>query len=172
MALRGPGYEVGLSGHHGAWDNAGDLDLTQVVLDGEWSPRAIQGLEDHWVGGFRWQGEAAWSDIDRDAAAVAGGVPASADGFYTQVEYFFGAPEAWTAGTDPVIEPGGGFGLVHRYGRIDLDGATRSRNAVGLFFRPNLDRTIIKFEYQWNIEGGSTADEANDGFVASIATYF
>ena len=172
LALKGAGYEVGVSGYYGAWDNKGDLSLGQAVLDLEWSPGAIASLQDSWMSDFTVLFEGAMSDIDRDAAAIAGGVPGSANGFYTQIEYHLGVPEGWTKGQDPVVTSGGGFNLLYRYGQVDLDGGKFDRHTFGFNFRPNSDRTVFKFEYQWNGEGGSTAEKANNGFVASIATYF
>jgi hypothetical protein len=172
VALKDVGYEVGLSGYAGKWDNAGDLDLFQAVLDLEWSPSAIDTLRDHWASDFRIQFEAAFSDIDRDAAAVAGGVPGKANGSYTQLTYFLHAPESWTTGDDPIVTPGGGFTLVYRFDQVDLDGGKFDRHAFGFNFRPNADRTVFKFEYQLNGEGGSTPRRDDHGFVASFATYF
>lgn len=172
LALKGPGYEIGLSGYYGAWDNQGDLDLAQAVLDVDWSPAAMAALQDSWVSEFRFLFEGALSDIQRDAAAIAAGVPGSANGFYTQVEYHLGVPVSWTLGEDPVVTPGGGFNLLYRYGQVDLDGGRFDRHTLGFNFRPNGDRTVFKFSYQWNGEGGSTPGKANNGFVASIATYF
>lgn len=172
LALRGAGYEVGLSGYYGAWDNNGDLDLVQGVLDLEWSPAAITSLQDTWLSDFKILFEGALSDIERDAAAIAGGVPGSANGFYTQLEYHIGVPEGWTKGQDPIVTQGGGFNLIYRYGQVDLDGGKFDRHVLGFNFRPNSDRTVFKFEYQWNGESGSTGQQANNGFVASIATYF
>ncbi len=61
---------------------------------------------------------------------------------------------------------------VVRYGEIDMDGAGRDRITAGFNFRPNRSQTVFKLEYQWNDETGSTGSSDNDGFVASVATYF
>ncbi len=172
LAFKGAGYEFGLSGYYGAWDNKGDLSLGQAVLDFEWTPAAIASLQDSWVSDFKILGEGALSRIERDAAATAGGVPGKANGFYSQLQYHIPFPESWIKGEDPIVSSDGGFNLVYRYGQIDLGGARSDRHALGFTFRPNGDRTVFKLEYQWNGEGGSNPVKANNGFVASVATYF
>ena len=172
VSIASPGFELGLSGYHGSYDLDGELDLTMGVVDLEFSPAAISGLEDTVFADWRFLAEGALGNVERDGAARAAGVPGSVDGWYVQWGWKIGAPKFMTDGEDPLVEGNGGFTLLLRHGRVDLDGASFERTVVGFNFRPDSAKTVFKFEYQWNREGGLATGVSNDGFVASVATYF
>lgn len=168
VSVKWPGAEIGVSGYFGSWDNRGDLDLGIGALDVEFSPRALASLEGSPLADLEFLFEGAIGDVETDSAARAAGVPDSAAGWYAQLGF-----KVFTSGGEtPLFEEGGGLTLLLRHGRTDLDGARFERTVLGFNIRPNADRSVIKFEYQLNSEGGLQAGLRNDAFIASIATYF
>ena len=138
--------ELGVSAYKGKWDDENRLDLS--ILGADWTYRR---------GPFKLLGEWARARVDRDAAAVAGGVPPRLTGYYLEASYRRGR---WT----PVLH----------LSRVDPDTSQVSRYDVrrlvlGLNYRPS-DRTLLKLEWQRNRE---RADEiSNDGVASSVTHYF
>ncbi len=168
LSLRDPGYEVGLSFYRGAWDNTGDLALSMVALDAEFSPAALPSLGNSLFADWVFRFEGAMSNVERDAGARAGGVPGKIGGWYA--EWGWKVPLGGEG--KGLFEQGSRLTFLLRHGRVDLSGAGFERTTLGLNLRPNQDKTVFKLEYQWNRERGSAAGVANDALVLSVATYF
>ncbi len=172
------GGVVGVSGHHGAYDESGENDLTIVALDGALDGRVLSRLFGasggmaNFIDGFEFLGEAAHASLQTDALAEASGIPDRLAGWYGQVNYRIYPDFLASAVQDGWFDRGARFTLVARWDDTDLDGSERERVTFGVNFRPNQSQTVIKFDYQINTESGTTPSEANDAFVASIATYF
>jgi hypothetical protein len=140
------GLEIGVSGYEGKWDDDSRLSLSMVGAD--WSYRR---------GAFKFLGEWVQVDVERDAMAIADGVPPELEGYYAEVSYRMGR---WT----PVIH----------FSRIDPDTSLVSRYDVdrlvlGLNYRPT-DRSMVKVEWQRNRE--EVDEVSNDGVAASVTHYF
>ena len=159
------GYEIGLSGHHGAWNvfraEGEDVDerrnLSIAVLDAEAA-----------FAGFRLMGEVALVRLDIPPGLT--GIYASRQqGFYLQATRSFGQGFVRTM-------PNSAFTAVARVDVVDFDsdieGDTRRRATLGLNFRPTSD-TAIKVNYLrgWDRDRFNNLAE-NAGFLFSIATYF
>jgi hypothetical protein len=117
-------------------------------------------------------GEWAYVDIQRDAFARTSGVPGDFWGYYAELDYKIYPGFLEDLEDRGTVSEGSRFTLIARIGETDLDGAKKYRTSVGFNFRPNQSKTVFKFAYQWNSEGGSEPSVDNNGFVASIATYF
>ncbi|OUU24232.1 MAG: hypothetical protein CBC13_03885 [Planctomycetia bacterium TMED53] len=154
------GTEIGLSAWSGPWDDAGDLDLTISMLDittdlGSWFDV---------LGATILNFETGSVSIDRDADAIAGGVPddISATSLEISKKFF---PDFVTRlwGEDSSCA------FTVRWEEQDLTGPVKSRMTYGFNMRPT-DETVLKFDYeQESIDG----EEDPDGtFIFSAATYF
>ena len=159
------GYEVGLSGHHGAYNTfnveGARIDrrrnLTIAVIDAEAT-----------VLGVRLAGEAARARLD---------VPVGLAGIYASEQhgiYVEGVRDFWR-GRVPTM-PQSTFSVKARFDYVDFDtaieGTSVAQVTVGLNFRPTED-SAIKLDYV----RGRGRDEFNNlgehAFVlASLATYF
>jgi hypothetical protein len=159
------GYEVGISGHHGAWNQfsidgtAVDerRDLTLGVFDAEVT-----------VAGFRFSGEGALARADmppglRDTYAT------RQSGWYLDVARDIGSGLVRTA-------PGSTFTLKARFDAIDLDAEAVGQHVrqagAGINFRPTSE-SVIKFELVrgWEYDRfNNRSDFAR--LLASFATYF
>ncbi len=168
FALRDPGYELGLSFYRGAWDNDGELALSTVVLDAEFSPAAFPSLGDSLFADWVFRFEGAMSNVERDGAARAGGVPGKIGGWYA--EWGWRVPLGGEG--KGLFEQGSRLTFLVRQERVDLSGAGFERTVLGVNLRPNQDKTVFKLEYQWNRERGSAPGLSNDALVLSVATYF
>jgi hypothetical protein len=174
----GLGEVLGLSAHHGTYDESSENNLTIVVLDGALDGRALSrmvgatGATADFINGFEFLGEAAHAQLETDALAEASGIPDRLGGWYGQVGYRIYPEFLATAQQNGWFDRGAHFTIVARYDDVDLDGNERERWTFGVNFRPNQSQTVIKFDYQLNSESGNTAPVADDAFVASIATYF
>lgn len=160
-----PGWEVGLSGHRGAWNRfeEDDLalddrrDLTILALDFEAEPA-----------GFRLRGEAAAAEIDLPPG-MDGFLQSSQRGFYAELLRDFG--RGWV----PAM-PTSHFTAGVRVDAVDFDADARGDSmkqlTVGLNFRPVPD-TVLKLDYL----RGRSFDAFNNpaehaGVHFSVATYF
>lgn len=159
------GFEVGVSGHHGAWnvfkaegsqiDERRNLDIG--VLDAEAT-----------VAGFRLQGEVAVVRLNVPAG-LRGIYAAEQQGFYVQASRVFGRGVVRTM-------PASAFTALARVDVVDFDneieGDTRRRLTMGLNFRPTSD-TAIKLNYirGWDRDRFNNLARSA-GFLFSLATYF
>jgi hypothetical protein len=159
------GYEIGLSRHHGAWNefsldgNPVDerRDLSIWVLDGEAA-----------VAGVKLQGEAAlaWIDVP---PALRGLYAERQRGLYVQALRPFGRGLVRTM-------PNSQFAGVVRLDVVDFDSEVPGDNvlrlSLGLNFRPTQD-TALKLNYARGVRRdrfNNRSDEA--GLLFSVATYF
>lgn len=159
------GYEIGLSGHHGAYNIyvqdgeriAPRRDLTIIAVDMEAT-----------VAGLDWSGEAATAQIEIPPG-LKGVYASSQRGLYLQTVRQFG--QAWVKSVpDSFFEAGA------RYDFVDFDsgliGDQVQRITVGLNFRPSRD-AVIKLDFV----RGMSYDRFNNvsqtaAALFSIATYF
>ncbi|MCA9298632.1 MAG: hypothetical protein KDA28_06175, partial [Phycisphaerales bacterium] len=164
---------LGLSFGFGRYDDRDQRDYRLFGFD--WSLKK---------GDFELIGEYARFDLDRGTREKALGVPGGAEGFYLQLNFHF-FPESWR-GTTRFFTEESTFTLVFRVGTMDTDDVTEGidralrgdayrddpwRYTIGLNFRP-VEKTVLKFEYQFWVESGGIDDADNDRFVCSLATYF
>lgn len=116
------GLDVGASLHWGAYDDAGENNLSILALDGDFNR-----------GPFELKGEFARASVD--------GAPADQQwGYYAQAGYHFlpGAVKRF---------PNSIFTGVFRYDAIDLDTRDEKRYTFGVNFRPEED-TALKLDYE------------------------
>ena len=153
------GTDLGASFHTGAWDNAGQNELTVLALD--------------W--GFQWKsfeflGEYGNAQIQRDLNTHSS-VPGRMDGYYLQTNYHF---------LHDFIRKDSVFTAVTRWDHQDLDllnqtslptANSSQRVTLGLNFRP-LEQTVFKLDYQINYEHFAPTRTDNNAWVAGFATYF
>ncbi|MBM3279673.1 MAG: porin [Candidatus Handelsmanbacteria bacterium] len=116
------GLDLGLSGHHGAYDDAGDHALTILALDADFNRGPLQ-----------LKGEYA-------RASVEGAAADQQWGYYAQAAYHF-LPGAVG------IFPNSVFTGVFRYDAIDLETRDEKRYTLGMNFRPEED-TVLKLDYE------------------------
>ena len=153
------GLETGGSIHAGTYDDRGNNWLVVYAVDFTFQR-----------GPFELLGEWGYDAIQRDAFARAAGVPDDMWGYYVQANYRF-MPD-WIRKLLPSsFRDSATFTAVARWEGTDLDASKRDRLTFGLNFRPIQD-TVIKFDYQINLEGGDLREEPNNAFLFSIATYF
>lgn len=166
------GANFGFSGAWSRYDNAAKQDLTLFGFDAFLKK-----------GPFELLGEAAFGDLERDAALVTAGAPGGLSGWYVEGRFHF-FPEAWR-GAGAWFGPESTFTFVLRAELVDTDdsataidfatrgGAMRDdveRYTIGLNFRP-VEKTVIKIEYQLLLEPGGFGVD-NDRFVVSFAASF
>jgi hypothetical protein len=143
------GYELGVSGHSGAYDDKGENDLTIMAVDG-----AAQ------FGPLEILGEAAKADVDRGAGISQTAVPGSLRGWYGQANLHF---------LQDKLRQGSTFTAVFRYDEYDTDLSTKlSRETYGLNFRPVEDAVFV-VDYAVNHENPRTD---NNTLSLSFASYF
>jgi hypothetical protein len=154
------GLDFGASAHSGAFDDAGDQNLTIAAFDGRFRTGALE-----------LQGEYAMVSADVDGITTVDRIAESQRGLYGQAAFHFlnGAinrfPESvWTA--------------VARYDWVDydsdLDGDDSRIATAGLNFRP-IEDCAFKFDVAWRWNRGEDSSDWGDsmrtGFL-SLATYF
>ncbi len=165
------GTEVGFSAHSGAYDEAGDNNLTIAAIDGLVTiPEfRLSGLP---VGPIEFQGEGGYAFVERDDFARASGVAGDMWGYYVQVNYHF-MPSWLVENLSALFTRESTFTLVARWGEVDLDDHELERFTVGLNFRP-IESTAIKIDYQFNTGTGSasTSADSDDAALFSLTTYF
>jgi hypothetical protein len=143
------GYELGVSGHQGAYDAKGENDLTITAVDA-----AAQ------FGPLELLGEAAQADIDRGAGVSLTAVPGALRGWYGQANLHF---------LQDKVRPGSTFTAVLRYDEYDTDLTSRqTRETYGLNFRPVEDAVFV-VDYAVNHENPRSD---NDTLSLSFASYF
>ena len=160
-----PGWEIGLSAHHGAYTvferdglRVDDRrDLTIAVLDLELEAQGIR---------FRGEGARAWLDLP---ASLEGLFAARQSGFYLEAAGSFG--QGWLPSMPTAL-----LGWKARIDAVDFDARQRGDSveqlSVGVNFRPTAD-TAVKLDYV----RGRSFDPFNNGtdhaaFLFSLATYF
>jgi hypothetical protein len=169
------GLEFGVSGHRGKYDQndnnllhiaAYDATLAMggifnALFEGEGFLRDLFFATEIVI-------EASRARLERDALATAAGVLRRLEGNFGEIRFHF-----MPGFLKPVFEVSdeSTFTLVFRLEKIDLDGARRYRQVVGLNYRPTED-TVIKIEFEKNAEGGTVLDVDNDAFLFSFASYF
>lgn len=156
------GLELGLSAHHGTYDDLGNNNLTLKAFDAFWSN-----------GPMELKGEYAHAGLDRDGTTLLGTavntlVPDDMSGYYVEADYHF-FPESWR-GWDMFGQESTFTGVL-RVGSVDLGGGEKDRITVGLNLRP-VEDTVFKLEFQMNEEGGTLTPADFDTVVLSVATYF
>ncbi|MCZ6793437.1 MAG: hypothetical protein O7J95_07470 [Planctomycetota bacterium] len=163
------GSEFGISAHTGAYDEAGDNNLTTGALDGLITiPRFDVG--EFPVGPVEIQGEGAFSFVERDSFARASGVAGDLWGYYVQVNYHF--MPRWLADNVPLFFHGSTFTLVGRWDQVDLDSNRQRRLTIGLNYRP-IESAAFKIDYQFNRGTGTApASKDDDALVISLTSYF
>ena len=115
------GLDLGGSFHVGAYDDAGEENLSIFAVDASWNR-----------GPFDLRGEYATASID-------GADEDSRSGYYAQVAYHF-LPGSLSF-------PNSTFTVTARYDHIDLGARDETRTTVGLNFRPE-EETVIKLDYE------------------------
>lgn len=167
------GSEVGVSAHHGAYDERGRDDLTIVALDGLFTIPQFE-VGDVPVGPIELTGEGAYASLERNGFARSRGVPDDFWGYYAQVGYHFLPEYFLPKGTrlTTAIFPDSLFTFVVQWNQVNLDGDRRYRTVLGLNFRP-VESTVFKIDYQFN-DGRGKSDRENDldAFLFSMASYF
>ena len=158
-------WEVGLSGHRGAW-NVFETDGLEVATREDLTILAADVRGE--LVGFALRGEAATASIDLPPGA-GGSDQATQRGFFAEVLRNFGA--GWVA-----VMPSSYFSVGARVDAVDfdadVDGDSVRQLTVGLNFRPT-DDTVLKLDY---LRGRSfdafenRSDHA--GILFSVATYF
>lgn len=162
------GVEFAPSAHIGKYDESGDNGLAVYAFDWTVDGKAISPA----LSALEFLGEYGYADIHRDDFAKASGIPSDLWGFYLQANlhlwpgFFAGLQRRG------IVSDGAHLTLATRWDYVDLAHQERDRLTVGLNLRPNEHRTVFKFDYQWNGEGGRAVETDNDAFVASVATYF
>ena len=116
------GLEMGTSFHRGAYDDAGDENLTILALDGSYNSGPFDMKAEY--------ASASVGEVDYD----------SRSGHYVQLGYHFlpGAIEQF---------PNSIFTASLRYDHIDLGGSDETRYTLGINFRPE-EETVMKLDYE------------------------
>lgn len=151
--LVGDHLEVGGSAYHGAWDDAGDLDLDLFGAHGI--------LRTPWVEVY---GEYA----DGTSQNPPGTADGNMSGFFVQASRLFLAryrPTVRFGGVD-YLDEGNAFGRDSLKGNLD-----RQELAVGFAFYP-ARRVVLKAEATFFMEGDRVTEEKNDQFGLQAAVRF
>jgi hypothetical protein len=151
------GIDVGVSGHHGAYDNLGARDLNIAAIDGDLQRGPLQLI-----------GEGAIVSADvLDPTATA----ESQAGFHLQAGYHFGFGMIRRY-------PQSVCTAVARWDRVDYDcdrdGDDEQAATFGLNLRP-VEGTVVKADYSWTWTrgvGGMVWSVPTTLFSFSMATYF
>ncbi len=165
--------ELGVSAHHGTYDESGENDLTIAAVDALFTIPQFE-IGDLPVGPMEILGEGAYAAIERNTFARSEGVPDDFWGYYTQVNYHFLPEYFLPRGTrvTTALFPESIFTLVGQWNQVNLDGDRRYRWTVGLNFRP-VESTVIKLDYQFNRGVARASETADlDAFLVSLASYF
>jgi len=150
------GLDFGISGHSGAYDDAGEHRLSIAALDAKLT-----------LGSVELQGEAAYADIAIDRSLYPD-VAETQRGVYAQVN--------WHVLHDKLLA-GSVVTLVVRGDWMDydmaLDGDDEDGVTIGANFRPT-EETAFKLDYNWRrvaVAGGEKGD-AEGRLFFSFASYF
>jgi hypothetical protein len=166
------GTDLGVSVHSGAYDDAGDHNLTIVALDAELRRGPVELL-----------GEYGWTsaDVPDSLQAIAAtatrpdGTPRSVaesqSGFYAQANLHF-AGGAWKRFPDSIWTAAVRYDLVDF--DADLTGDDTRRVTAGINFRP-VEDAAFKWDVGWQWSRGETVTDWGDSQrfgTFSLATYF
>src|SRR5438445_994111 len=170
------GIEVGGSGYFGTYDPASKRPL--AIWAADWTFQR---------GPFELIGEAAWvyardNHLELDGAQATEAnylgnqvpLPRRMDGYYVQGNYHF-LPQFLRRWAPSYFTEASTFTAVVRWDSINTNSefsdSKRERLTFGLNFRP-IEATVVKVDYQFNLEHGKNNRVRNDGLVLSVATYF
>ncbi len=143
------GYEIGASGHHGAYDDMAQNDLTVLAVDA-----AAQ------FGPLEILGEAAKADIDRGSGISLTSVPGRLGGYYVQSNFHF---------LQDKVRAGSTFTAVVRYDEYDTDISKRINwITYGLNYRP-VEDVVFVVDYAVKHE---VPKARNNTLSLSFASYF
>lgn len=152
------GIDIGVSGHHGKYDDSGERSLTIAALD--WDLQR---------GPFQILGEGALVSADRAPSNTT--TAQSQMGFYAQAGYHFGFGAIRRY-------PESVFTAVVRWDRVDYDtdreGDDEQAATIGLNMRP-VESTVVKVDYSWTwarAVGSAVRSTPGKLFSLSLATYF
>ena len=164
------GSEFGVSAHSGAYDEAGDNNMTTGAIDGLITIPQFE-VVDIPVGPIEIQGEGAYAWIERNTFARMSGVPGDLWGYYVQANYHF-MPQCLIDWCPILFFPEGTFTFVVRWDQVNLDGSRMKRTTFGLNYRP-VESTVFKLDFQYNNGTGNADPSADDdAIVFSIASFF
>ena len=154
------GTEIGFAAWSGPWDDAGELDLTISVFD----ITTDLGSYVEALGSTTVNFELGNVSIDRDADAIAGGVPDELGATSIEVSRRF-FPDM----LNKMFGEDASCALTVRWEEQDLSAAVSNRMTYGFNVRPT-DETVIKFDFE---QESTEGEEDPDGtFIMSVATYF
>jgi hypothetical protein len=143
------GYEVGVSGHSGAYDDAGNNDLTILAVDA-----AAQ------FGPLEILGEGAQADVDRGTGISLTAVPGRLGSYYAQANFHF---------LQDMVRAGSTFTAAFRFDHYDTDLTDpMTRETYALNFRP-VEDTVFGVAYLVDHENPRTD---NNQVQLTFASYF
>lgn len=168
------GLELGAVGHVGDYDERGDNALRlysfDLALEGGalvnlfGAPEGEMNAFQKWLFKSRFVAQVDYADLERDAFAKAAGIPDDLTGWYAEYNFRF-MPQFVRDLLGPLAGEDATLTFTTRYDYVRMSRREQEMLTVGLNIRP-IPRTVIKFDYQFDL------DDANEGFLFSIATYF
>ena len=156
------GTELGISGYHGGYDDAGH-DINAGAVDWEFT-----------YADFKFLGEGAMFDVEEGLNQDGNVVPENLSGMYAELNYAFWFESLNNTFLGKGFEDPKFVGVFrYNYAEIDRRGDQSTLDedsyVVGLAYRP-LPNFILKTEYQWN--AGELERGDSDGFLGSFALGF
>lgn len=162
------GLEFGGSAYTCRYDENNENQLTVPALDFIYQR-----------GPFEFIGEGAYAFIETDDFAEAAGITDDMWGYYLEARYHF-MPSVLKNLSPRFFTENSTFTGVLRWDQVQTAGRDdafqrvhwmRNRLTPGLNYRYTED-TVIKLDYQINMEEKDMTDVANNAFLFSVATYF